>query len=620
MSRKLKRSKKKPDDFALAQSMNEAGSRYSSGDLQGALAQCLVVIESHGDIPQALHMAGLASFQLGDASQAAKLLGKYCRLNRNDGEAQYNLGVVLHADGQLEAAGRAYLAAIKIDPAKPEAYNNLGSVYELLGRLSDGEAAYRKGMAVAPQRIESPNNLGLLLHNSGRHGEAETLFRHCLELLPDEPNVLNNLGNVLKDTGRFEAAITVYKKVFESDSGNPMTLNNLGLALQGAMRHEEAREAFNRVLFSHPGDVDTHLNLAALNVGFGDTAGAEKELREALKSEPENAKAYNLLMRVKKVTGTDDPDLINLKALLEKPNGDVENLQHLNLALFEVSRDFKYLKVGNDIKTKRQPFDLKVEKKRFQTITAAFNKDTIEAWQGGGLSSDKPVFILGMPRSGTTLVEQILASHSNVFGGGELKNLSFHVDQASTTGGAFTQWTRDTFNTIAQNYLDDMDKLDDGALRLSDKMPVNFLYIGVIRLALPNARIIHCTRDPMDTCFSCYQRNFSSGQLFSNDMTILGKYYRLYQDLMAHWHDVFPGDIYDLSYEEMVENPEQSIRQLLDYCDLDWQDDCLNFHANKRHVQTASALQVRKPIYKSSVKAWTRYEEELAPMVKALKV
>lgn len=626
MSRNPKRGRKKADPSVVAQALAAAGSLYASGNLQGALDGCLGLIKDQGDLPEALQMAGIAAFQLGDASQAAKWMGRYCRLVPGDGESQYNLGVILQAAGQFEGASRAYLAALKVDPAKPEIYNNLGSVYETLSRFDDAEAAFRKGMTVAPDRLESPNNLGLLLHRLGRLADAEALFRKCLERAPNEPNVLNNLGLVLKDRGRIAEAVDIFEQVLRLVPQNPMALNNLGLALQSEDRLDEAHQAFSRVLAFHPGDIETHLNLADLNFGLGDKESAEKELRTILKADPANAKAYNLLMRVKKVTEPDDPDLRQVRHLLENKNLEAEQRQNLHLALADAyaalgdeKESFKHLKQGNDLKARRLPFDLKAERKRFQAIQSVFDQNFIDTRKGGGEASHRPIFILGMPRSGTTLVEQILDSHSDVYGAGELKSLGYQIEQVAPFFPVeVDRWSAETMAQIGQRYIADIATKGRDTSHVADKMPMNFLYIGVIRLALPNAKIIHCTRNALDTCYSCYRQSFSSGQLFSNDLKNLGAYYRLYEDLMGHWHDVLPGDILDFSYEKLVETPEPMIRQLLDYCGLGWQDRCLNFHTNPRQVRTASALQVRNPIYKGSVNAWKRVEHELAPLVKAL--
>lgn len=234
------------------------------------------------------------------------------------------------------------------------------------------------------------------------------------------------------------------------------------------------------------------------------------------------------------------------------------------------------------------------------------------------------IFVIGMPRSGTTLVEQILASHPDVHGAGELmdfrntvrNNLAIVSDPRFET--VFANATADDFARAGRQYLDIVQALAPESRVITDKMPANALYAGLIPVLLPGAKIVLCHRDPMAICFSIYMRLFSTGQAFGYDQTELGTYFRLHQNLMAHWHTVMPGQLYDIHYENLVRSPEEEIRQLLNFCDLDWSDNCLNFHSTERSIKTASVTQVRKPIYKDSVQAWRRYEDHLKPLLDAL--
>ena len=584
-----------------------------------------------GASPESLHMEAVAAFQQGDLTLASEIFGRLARLQPKNAEAHYNHGVASQRAGLFDGAVKAYLSTIKLAPSNPAAYNNLGDSYESLKRLDDAEAAYCKAIQVAPESPEAINNLGLLEQRRGNFGQAEALFRRCLEVIPDEASVRGNLGNVLRERGRFGDAIVIYKQALEKNPDDTLILKNLGLALQSREQNEEARNVFNRILEINPDSAEAHINLADQSYRLGEKTDVENRLRQALSLDPANADVYYLLMKVKKVADPEDEDLSRLISLLEDASLDDEERILLNFAasqayqgLGETVAAFRHLKSGNDIKCSIASFDMAKEKSRFKAVKKVFNVALKERMQGAGVASQKPIFIVGMPRSGTSLAEQILSSHSAVYGAGELKNLSYQIEQVSADDATYPEgigdWGHEQFSAVAGAYLEDISRKGGDAERVTDKLPANFFYIGMIRLALPDAKIIHCTRDAMDICFSCYQQNFTTGQLFSNDLKDLGNYHRLYQDLMSHWNALFPGDIYDLSYEKIVENPEANIRDLLEFCELEWHDDCLNFHANKRQVRTASAMQVRQPIYKSSVKAWKRYENELALLVKALKV
>ncbi len=638
MNRKERRKKKKIGQakistnsvagHATSQAMDQAMATYSAGNLQETLRLCLQLKD---DNPAALQLGGIAAFQLKDMAHAIDLLGRFAKLNNNDSEAHYNYGLALQQDGQLKAATKAYLHSIKLNPVKFEAFNNLGRTYSALERNNDAEKAFRKGIEVSPNKPEAFNNLGLLLHREGRYIESEELFRRCLDTAPDQPFVLNNLGNLLKDQGRFEDATEIYRKALERQPDNPEFLKNIGVSLMGEQRYEESLGVFNRVLDSHPDHEGAHSQLANLYLSQGDTTNCEIHLHQVLKNNHKNGRAYFSLMKVKELTGPDDSDLIRLKTLLEDPSLEEDQLAEMNIALSEAygklnddEASFRHLKIGNDLKKKTWPFDLDKERKIFGAIKSIFDQDLIDTVQNSGNKSNKPIFILGMPRSGTTLIEQILSAHSGVFGAGELENLASQIERTAGSNSPFLdkelEWTQEIFNSIGQAYINDINRkgLDGSFDRMCDKMPVNFKYIGIIRTALPAAKIIHCTRNAMDTCFSCYKQNFTKGQLYSNDLKNLGNYYRLYHDLMIHWRTLFPDDILDVSYERMVDDPEGSTRRILDYCGLQWEDDCLEFYDNKRSVRTASALQVRQPIYQSSVNSWKRFESELAPLLEIL--
>jgi len=332
----------------------------------------------------------------------------------------------------------------------------------------------------------------------------------------------------------------------------------------------------------------------------------------------------------------DDENLVALLAAKEALlNGQTslsnEKVIHLNFVLGKYFDDlgdqdqaFSYFREGCELKRANLKYDAEKARQYFNDIIRIFNHATIEPLRGGGNPSSLPIFVLGMPRSGTTLTEQIIASHPDVYGAGELHDLN-RIVQRNVAGEdtAFPNnipgLTREDIGAWASDYVAGLHRRSPNAMHITDKMPGNFFYIGLIHLMLPNAKIIHVNRNPIDTCLSCYMQSFSSGQEFSYDLSELGQYYVNYSRLMAHWRNVLPAGAYlEVQYEDIVADQEKEARRIIDFCGLDWNEACIDFHKHSRPVKTASMTQVRRPIYKTSVERWRPYEKFLGPLLDAL--
>ena len=281
--------------------------------------------------------------------------------------------------------------------------------------------------------------------------------------------------------------------------------------------------------------------------------------------------------------------------------------------------------MGNDLRFEDFNYDIRSDEALFHSIMRSFTKEAISRCQVSAETSSRPIFIVGMPRSGTTLVEKILATHSDVFGAGELDyvfSLGTSLFLSAATNYEFQAldtYDRGLFETVGKTYLNKLSLLNRDAPRVTDKMPFNMMMIGIIRMALPNAKIIHCVRDPRDTCLSIYKQNFTTANYrFAYNLKTVAQFHNLYSNLMSHWHEVLPGCIYDINYESLTRNPEQQIRQLLSYCDLEFQENCLHFQKSEAVVTTASAFQVRQPMYTSSVGLWRKYGQFLDPLIDEL--
>ena len=357
----------------------------------------------------------------------------------------------------------------------------------------------------------------------------------------------------------------------------------------------------------------------------------EAALRDALASDPNCATAYFELSDIKRFSG-DDPDLLSMEKLANAPETlPAADRTDVHFALAKAYEDagryedsFMHLERGNRLVRRGLPYDPEIQARLIETIASVFDRTLVERLSGAGDPSTIPVFVVGMPRSGTTLVERIIGNHPQAHGAGELRFLSEIARGPSAPGdpvgaaAALAGLEAARCKKIGADYLKRARALAPKARKIIDKMPSNFLRIGLISVALPNARIIHCSRDPADTCLSCYAQKFGRGQSFSYDLRDLGQYYRLYMRLMEHWRSVLPGRVLDIDYETLVANPEEEARRLVEHCGLSWDPACLRFYDGRSPVRTASASQVRRPVYQSSVARWRRFEPHLAPLLEAL--
>jgi hypothetical protein len=324
-----------------------------------------------------------------------------------------------------------------------------------------------------------------------------------------------------------------------------------------------------------------------------------------------------------------DPDVAAMEALLaegeRRPLPDRTSahfaLGKAYLDMKDAARAFPHLHAANRQKRATFHYDSAATDRWMRSIASTFTPELMARLQGMGAASELPVFIVGMPRSGTTLVEQILSSHSQVTGAGELSAMRRVVEAHGTLPDMLHTLSADDAQRMGHAYLNHIEPLAQGRLRLVDKMPGNFLYAGLIPLILPGARIVHCRRDPVDTCLSCYTKQFGGEQQFAYDLTELGQFYTYYQRLMAHWAEVLPADRFiEVDYESVVDNLDGEARRLIDFLGVPWEDTCLQFHTNRRVVRTASVNQVRQPIYKTSKGRWQPYAEHLRPLLDALGV
>ena len=515
--------------------------------------------------------------------------------------AALNYALLARATGRLglalELAGRA----VASQPKEAAAHATLGNLLLEQERTGDAVAAFRTALALDPSHVNARFNLGGALRRSGEPEAAVTEFRRLVERFPDDPDFRIGLGGALLDSGRPRESIDEHERALALSPGHPDALTELGLAHVDAGEFEAAARCYRRVIDGSPDHAHVWLNYSKTR-RFGPADRPEIEEAEAVAGRLD-------------AHPSPGPERGDVHFALGKMYDD----------LGEYGLAFEHFRRGNEILRRHVPFDAGAAERLVEETEAGFGEAWFDRVRGWGHPSSRPIFIVGMPRSGTTLVEQILASHPEVHGAGELiriPNLAQRLLGAgdSPLRAAAATLGREDLEAAARDYLDYVEARSTGATRTTDKLPENYHHLGLISAMFPNARIVHVGRDPMDVCVSNYLVRFQWGHAWSYDFDSLASEYRAYERLMRHWRAVLPTPVHEQSYESLVASLESESRRLVEFCGLDWDERCLDFHLTERSVHTASGWQVRQPIYRRSVERWRNYEQHLGPLREALGV
>jgi tetratricopeptide (TPR) repeat protein len=502
--------------------------------------------------------------------------------------------------------------------------------------MEASEDNYRQRLKADPDDFDAQLGLGLLLQSHDRCEEARSCFEYCVQRNPTMLSALFALGTVQHALRDFNAALESFNSIINAVlSGAAQagtrnlgaTYNNLGNVYRDMSRFHDAETCYRQAIRYDPGLAMAFNNLGISLFNGGDIKGAAKAFREAIALDPGFIPAHYHLVQCD-VPARRDDQVVTLEKLWDSEDLPAEQRSLLAFTLGRVAEKmgdtanaFRYWNEGNRIQSRLRPYDCAAHLRRLSLIESRFDARVLDDAPCRADTGIVPIFIVGMPRSGSSLVEQILASHPLVHGAGELELLGPLISRSvpgfpDVNGPGREDWIR-----LGQCYLEELDKFSAGKPYVVNKMLMNYEYIGALRLMLPNARIIHCMRDPLDTCLSCFQHNFTGEGLgFTNRLEDLGQVYCGYRRLLSHWNAILPGWIFQNSYEELVSSPEPSIRKLLSFCGLPYDANCLSFHETRRVVNTASGEQVRRPIYSSSVKNWQKYRHELAELIEILGV
>ena len=579
-----------------------------------------------------LHLLGVIANQAGRRDAALEMIRNAIAVNPEEPSYHSNLGTVLQAAGKLDEAAACYARALALQPGWAEVHSNLGNILQAQGKLDAAVACQERALTLKPEFAEAWSNLGNTRHAQGKYREAVACFERALALKPDFADAHNNLGSALAAQDRIEDAMACYQRALVLKPEFASAYNNLGNAFLMQDRLADAMAHYESALVLKPDYADPHYNLGRIYKEQGKFEMAMAHYDRAIAIRPDYAEAHFSRAEIKSFH-SGDPDLTPLEALAAGNDLAEDKAPYIHFALAKAFDDcgnyvraFEHLSKGNALKRRRIDYQETDVLEFFDRISSAFDSGVFDRLQGVGDSSQVPVFVLSMPRSGSTLIEQILAGHPQIQGAGELTALEMAIGEVF--GGddgplPYPEFIRSLdgleLRRLSQAYLARLPVLADGKLRIVDKMPGNFLRIGLIRLMLPNARIIHTMRHPIDTCVSCYSKLFTYGLHFSYDLAELGRYYCGYKQLMNRWRSALsPDAMLDVSYEDVVDDLEGQARRLIEYCGLPWNDRCLYFDRTCRPVKTASAVQVRKPLFRTSLQRWRRYEAYLAPLLQEL--
>ena len=629
-------------------------------------AEILKVVPDH---PLATLLLARAHRACGDSGAALEGLQQLCRKQPGWAAAQYELGMTLGSAGQGEAAIAALRRAVALKPDMPDAWRALADRLTAIGdtdgadaayachikaatkdprllapaaalvdnRIPEAEALLRQHLKDHPTDVAALRMLAEVAARLRRYPDAEALLERCLELAPSFDAARHNYATVLSRQGKAAAALPHVEQLLAREPRNPGYRNLKGAVLANIGDYTASAEVYAQVLQEFPLQPKVWMSYGHSLKTSGHLSDAVAAYRRAIDTQPNLGEAYWSLANLKTFRFS-EADVLSIRKALAREDSSDEDRLHFEFSLGKALEDeasyeesFVHYAHGNALRRKSHPYSTDQNTSFVRRSKALFTKEFFAARAGAGIAASDPIFIVGLPRAGSTLVEQILASHSLVEGTMELPDIPRIARELAGSNGADGADGETRFfeavaalsgaqlRTLGERYLDDTRIFrKTGAPFFIDKMPNNCLYVGLIHLMLPNATIIDARRHPLGCSFSCFKQHFARGQSFSYGLEDLGRYYRDYIDLMAHFDAVLPGRVHRVIYEAMVENTDAELRGLLSHCRLPFEESCLKFYDNERAVRTASSEQVRRPIFREALDHWRHYEPWLGPLKDAL--
>ena len=604
---------------------------------RGKLREALVALKKATTIDpqsqQAWNNLGIVHYDRRAFADAVKCYETAISLNDKYPEAHNNLGNALRALGKDEEALEHYQQALLLREKYPEAYNNMAAILRARGQNVEAEHAYRRAISLRPNYFEAYDNLAALLVATDRSDEALRVLGTVLETNPKHVPTLILVARTQLPKGNSTQAEQACRLALQEDPNCAEGHALLGEVLHETDRFAEALTAFETALTLRPEliEAQNHYGVCLKSVGRFDDA--REQFIKTLKLAPWAYGIYANLGDLKKYT-PEDPQFQAMETIMKEatdPNSERYLALHFGLGkayedLGEYEKAFNEFKIGTGLKRAQLKYNEAEAFGFFDSIREIFNEEFFANRPFEGNPSTLPIFIVGMPRSGSTLVEQVLSNHPQVFGAGEIKEFSRRLTGLRSRFPSLPKYPQmaqkmkpEQYRIVADGYLATLKSYSETAQRVTDKLLTNYYFVGIIHSMFPNAKFVHCARNPVDTCFSAYTKLFKDDMPHSYDLGELGRYYRKYEELMAHWHKMLPpGVMRTFVYEDTVKDLEKSARELIDFVGLDWDPACLSFHESRRPVKTASVVQVRSPVYKTSVEKWRHYGASLQPLIDAL--
>ena len=577
--------------------MAQAVHAQQKGEFAQAERLYMDVLKEQPEHADALHFLGLLKHQRDGSAESIELMRKSLEYGLPNAGYMANFARVLQAHGRVQESIGQFKKAIALSPSFTEAWNGLGESYELLQMQFKACDCYRKAYAIDPSVASSAMKLAHALRTTGELTEAASLCAATLQANPEEWQFLYMEVLCLLDAGKAGDALERIRAALHSDPLSAQLHYSMGLVLAELGKFDEAKEHFAKALAIDPQYYQVYYSLAAIQntpTESGDVAALEQRLKQSPPKTPEAA--------------------VSAEFSLGKMLDDMG----------EYDRAFSHFDLGSKIMHRLVTYSTADQTAYVESLMNRLDERFIARGEKIGSESEVPVFIVGMVRSGTSLVEQILTGHPALAGGGELpflpQSMAKYTEGANTAiGDAIAALPDEALQAMAGRYLEKVTTLYPNAQRVTDKLPGNFMLLGLIRTLFPKARIIHCLRDPLDTCLSCYLTHFDSGHQYSYDMTEIGEYYRLYARMLDFYQGMTPSQtLLTVKYEDLVGDIAGWSRRMVEFCGLDWDPSCIEFNKKQRPVKTASLYQVRQPVYTRSVGRWRHYAAHIRPLQDAL--